>query len=232
MLGENLGGIPGVDLVNKFKNAKDTYQKHKNKVTCSMKSGAGAAQVGKITWPHFMEMMEIVEPVSPNPISGTTTTSSGATSSGATSSGATSSSASTSGATSSGGHLGCGRNTRHDDSEMESPADSILPNLAEQDGPVQQEEPRDQQQLINKARPHSSGSSMQDPVGTCVNLLEEIRERRARKAGGPEDPVHHFCASLAGRIRTLHETKQIEIMHDIEDLIYKAQREHFYGPDY
>lgn len=58
----------GVDLVNKFKNAKDTYQKHKNKITCSMKSGAGAAQVGKITWPHFMQMMEIMEPVSPNPM--------------------------------------------------------------------------------------------------------------------------------------------------------------------
>ncbi|XP_042150449.1 uncharacterized protein LOC120845433 [Ixodes scapularis] len=27
-----------VDLVNKFKNAKDTYQKHKNKITCSMKN--------------------------------------------------------------------------------------------------------------------------------------------------------------------------------------------------
>ncbi|XP_040074264.1 uncharacterized protein LOC120846533 [Ixodes scapularis] len=68
MLGESLGGIPGVDLVNKFKNAKDTYQKHNNKIICSMKSRAGAAQVGKITWPHFMQMMEIMEPVSPNPI--------------------------------------------------------------------------------------------------------------------------------------------------------------------
>ncbi|CAN7940044.1 unnamed protein product, partial [Ixodes pacificus] len=32
-----------------------------------MKSGAGAGEVIKITWPHYVQMMEIMEPVSPTP---------------------------------------------------------------------------------------------------------------------------------------------------------------------
>lgn len=54
-------------LANKFKNAKDSYQKQKNKISDSMKSGAGAGEVIKITWPHYVQTMEIMEPVSPAP---------------------------------------------------------------------------------------------------------------------------------------------------------------------
>ncbi|CAN8017998.1 unnamed protein product, partial [Ixodes persulcatus] len=32
-----------------------------------MKSGAGAGEVIKITWPHYVQMMEIMEPVLPTP---------------------------------------------------------------------------------------------------------------------------------------------------------------------
>lgn len=52
----------------KFKNLKDTFTKHKNKIKGSMKSGAGAADVHNVKWVHFEAMMSLMGPILKEPM--------------------------------------------------------------------------------------------------------------------------------------------------------------------
>ncbi|XP_049515872.1 uncharacterized protein LOC125942014 [Dermacentor silvarum] len=58
----------GIAAQNKFKNLKETFNKHRNKIRDSMRSGAGAADVPTVKWAHFESMMSLMGPVLKEPI--------------------------------------------------------------------------------------------------------------------------------------------------------------------
>ncbi|KAM7300340.1 uncharacterized protein ISCGN_020904 [Ixodes scapularis] len=229
-LGVDLGGVEGSVLANKFKNAKDSYQKQKNKISDSMKSGAGAGEVIKITWPHYIQMMEIMEPVSPTPslhtnldfygeMSGTSSGTSG------TSSGTSGTTSSTTSSTSDGsGHLEERRADEQNDDQCEPPEERRASGVTG-GSPMQNEQQRARQSPASKSRPEESGSGTQDAIGACVGLLQSIQERRTRRAENCQDAVHHFSMSIAGRLRTLDERSQLQAMHQIENVVFAAQME-------
>ncbi|XP_037280495.2 uncharacterized protein LOC119173815 [Rhipicephalus microplus] len=61
-------GMTGMQAHAKFKNLKDTFTKHKNKIKGSMNSGAGAADVPTVKWVHFKAMMSLMGPILKEPI--------------------------------------------------------------------------------------------------------------------------------------------------------------------
>ncbi|XP_037579829.1 uncharacterized protein LOC119462562 [Dermacentor silvarum] len=61
-------GLSGIAAQNKFKNLKDTFNKQRNKIKDSMRSGAGAADVPTVKWAHFESMMSLMGPVLKEPI--------------------------------------------------------------------------------------------------------------------------------------------------------------------
>lgn len=58
----------GIAAQNKFKNLKDTFNEHSNKIKDSMRSGAGAADVPTVKWAHFKSMMSLMGPVLKEPM--------------------------------------------------------------------------------------------------------------------------------------------------------------------
>ncbi|XP_040074836.1 uncharacterized protein LOC115326583 [Ixodes scapularis] len=215
-LGVDLGGVEGSVLANKFKNAKDSYQKQKNKISDSMKSGAGAGEVIKITWPHYVHMMEIMEPASPTPSLHTNLGFYGEMSSG-TSSGST-----TSGTNDGSGYLEERSADEQNDDQCEPPEERRASGVTG-GSPMQNEQRRARQSPASKSRPEESGSGTQDAIGACVGLLQSIQERRTRRAENCQDVVHHFSMSIAGRLGTLDERSQLQAMHEIENVVFSAQ---------
>ncbi|KAH6942922.1 hypothetical protein HPB50_011958 [Hyalomma asiaticum] len=61
-------GLTGMQAQAKFKNLKDTFTKHKNKIKDLMRSGAGAAEIPTVKWVHFEAMMSLVGPALEEPI--------------------------------------------------------------------------------------------------------------------------------------------------------------------
>lgn len=77
-------------------------------------------------------------------------------------------------------------------------------------------------------RPEESGSGTQDAIGACVGLLQNIQERRTRRAENCQDVVHHFSMAIAGRLRSLDERSQLQAMHEIENVVFSAQMQAIY----
>lgn len=77
-------------------------------------------------------------------------------------------------------------------------------------------------------RPEESGSGTQDAIGACVGLLQNIQERRTRRAENCQDVVHHFSMAIAGRLRTLDERSQLQTMQEIENVVFSAQMQAIY----
>ncbi|XP_064469037.1 uncharacterized protein LOC135383553 [Ornithodoros turicata] len=55
-------GISGKQCASKFKNAKDKYKKTLQALHERSRSGAGAKEVKKVTWPHFNLMHSVLGP--------------------------------------------------------------------------------------------------------------------------------------------------------------------------
>ncbi|XP_077522940.1 uncharacterized protein LOC144133643 [Amblyomma americanum] len=61
-----LFGLTRTQVEQKFKNLRDIYMRKKQEIKNKQKSGAGAADIPTIKWPHFESMMALMEP-SPQP---------------------------------------------------------------------------------------------------------------------------------------------------------------------
>ncbi|XP_075746645.1 uncharacterized protein LOC119167535 [Rhipicephalus microplus] len=58
----------GMQAYAKFKNLKDTFTKHKNRIKGSIESDAGAGDVPNVKWVHFEAMMSMMGPILKEPI--------------------------------------------------------------------------------------------------------------------------------------------------------------------
>nr|XP_037274928.1 uncharacterized protein LOC119167535 isoform X2 [Rhipicephalus microplus] len=58
----------GMQAYAKFKNQKDTFTKHKNRIKGSIESDAGAGDVPNVKWVHFEAMMSMMGPIHKEPI--------------------------------------------------------------------------------------------------------------------------------------------------------------------
>ncbi|KAL3223260.1 hypothetical protein MRX96_027671 [Rhipicephalus microplus] len=60
--------MTGMQAYAKFKNQKDTFTKHKNRIKGSIESDAGAGDVPNVKWVHFEAMMSMMGPIHKEPI--------------------------------------------------------------------------------------------------------------------------------------------------------------------
>ncbi|CAN7938436.1 unnamed protein product [Ixodes hexagonus] len=222
-------GSSGTRCQTKFKNLKDTYNKIRNQVKKSMKSGAGTADIPTVKWKHFKAMMEIMEPVYEEPMLCTNIDFT---------------CRETQGTQHSAASIVVLPPHEPDQAEFSVlPVDHEVPpgtssSSAEPHGPATQESSTIEMFNINFYRSLESAEQdassdnerqerpstlfcLQRIAAVCLEQLKAVREQKLQT----QDTVYHCCMTLAGQLRELSPECRFEAMHDIQNLIYPKLRQ-------
>lgn len=165
------------------------------------KTGAGLSDIPLIKWPHWEDMMAIVDPLSQSAVVYCSLQYKDS------SSGSPLALASTS--------AGHGLD--------ESPAhEYAMPTSAHEEQPAVEVLPADGLQMSRKRRKRDVGDkSQQDLAETCLGHLGALKARTEAK----KDDIFHFCMRLDCRLRAIPKVKAQSFMNKVENMMYNVEKE-------